>query len=444
MRAALLGGGGFRTPLIHREIVASGLDVDEIVLQDVSEHRLAVIAEVVRGPGPQVRTTTELDDALTGADIVFAALRVGGLDGRVQDERDALAAGVVGQETVGAGGLAAALRAVPVVDRIAARIAALAPRAWTISMTNPAGVVTEAMAAALGERVIGVCDSPAGLVRRACAAAGIEPGPSLAEVTGRAAVDYVGLNHLGWLRALTVDGVDLLPALVADPQRLASFEEGRLFGPDLIAALGTLPNEYLYWYYAAHEAHRAVVDAGRTRGEHVRDRQEAFYAAATATPDEASALWATANNERNDSYLGELRAAPRDQDDVAVGGYESVAVALAGALTGGAPKDLIVNVRNGATVPALPPDAVIETVCTVDPAGAQPHPAAPLNQHELGLLATIKDCERSIIAAARTGSRTHALRAFAVHPLVPSLDAARLLVDHALPRMRSVISSLQN
>ena len=248
----------------------------------MSPHRLAVIADVVRGAGPAVRTTTELDDALAGVDLVFTTLRVGGLDGRVQDERDALAAGVLGQETVGAGGLSAALRAVPVVDHVASRIAAVAPHAWTISMTNPAGVVTEAMAASLGDRVVGVCDSPAGLVRRACAAVDVDPGPSLADVTGRAAVDYVGLNHLGWLRALTVDGTDRLPALVVDPQRLATFEEGRLFGPDLIAALGTLPNEYLYWYYAAREAHRAVVDAGRTRGEHVREQQNAFYAAAAA------------------------------------------------------------------------------------------------------------------------------------------------------------------
>ena len=403
----------------------------------MSPQRLAVIADVVRGAGPAVRITTELDDALAGVDLVFTTLRVGGLDGRVQDERDALAAGVLGQETVGAGGLTAALRAVPVVDHVASRIAAVAPQAWTISMTNPAGVVTEAMAASLGGRVVGVCDSPAGLVRRACAAVDVDPGPSLADVTGRAAVDYVGLNHLGWLRALTVDGTDRLPVLVVDPQRLATFEEGRLFGPDLIAALGTLPNEYLYWYYAACEAHRAVVDAGRTRGEHVREQQNAFYAAAAAAPERASALWAAANDERNRSYLEELRSAERDHSDIAVGGYESVAVAVAHALTGGAPTELIVNVRNGATVPELPADAVIETVCTIDAQGARPQSGASLNEHELGLMATIKDCERSVIAAARTGSHAQALRAFALHPLVPSVDAARRLVDRAFTRMNS-------
>ena len=270
-------------------------------------------------------------------------MRVGGLDGRVRDERDALAAGVIGQETVGAGGLSSALRVVPVVDDIARRIAELAPQAWTISMTNPAGIVTEVMSQTLGPRVIGVCDSPVALVRRACTAAGVDPGPSLAAVTGRADVDYVGLNHLGWLRALVVDGVDRLPAVIADPDRLASFEEGRLFGPDLIAALGTIPNEYLYWYYARTEAYRALLSAGQTRGGTASATGSREFYQHPAGSDVAR-RWADANAERNRTYLQELRTQERDEADVAVGGYESVAAALAEALTGGPPAELILNV----------------------------------------------------------------------------------------------------
>lgn len=434
MRSVLLGGGGFRVPLMHRALVRSGLPLDEIVLQDVSEQRLDVIASVVRGDGPPVRTTTDLDDAIDGADVVFAALRVGGVDGRVLDERDAIRQGLIGQETVGAGGLASALRVVPVVDHIARRVHARAPQAWVVSMTNPAGIVTEAMSDVLGERVIGVCDSPVGLIRRAIAALDLDPGDSLAAVAGAFDVDYVGLNHLGWLRALRVDDVDLLPRLIADPARLARTEEGRLFGPELLAALGTVPNEYLYWYYARAEAYRALLAAGRTRGEHVRDRQGEFYAAAAADPSQAAHLWQRANDERNRSYFSELRTDERDEADIAVGGYESVAVGLAEALTGTAPARLILNVPNGSTVPALPPRAVIETVCDVDARGARPRPVSGLNAHELGLIATVKDCEQSIIAAARTRSMAAALRAFALHPLVGSVDAAHDLVVKAFSR----------
>jgi 6-phospho-beta-glucosidase len=432
VRVSILGGGGFRVPLICRELAASGLPVDEVVLFDVSAARLQVITNVLAGDGLPLRTTTDLDTALRGTGLIFAAIRVGGLDGRVRDERSALDLGVLGQETVGAGGLSQAARAVPVVDAAARRIAELAPAAWVISMTNPAGIVTEVMAASLGPRVIGVCDSPIGLVRRACAAARVDPGPSLARVTDRVEVDYLGLNHLGWLRGLVSGGADLLPGLLADPARLAGIEEGRLFGPDLLAALGAIPNEYLYWYYAEREALREVTRARQTRGEHVRARQLEFYAAAAADPGQAPRLWAEARDERNRSYFAELRPGERDAADVAAGGYESIAIGLAAALTGAGQARLILNVRNGGTVPALAPDAVIETVCQVSRDGAVPLPVRPPSDHELGLMCTVKSCERAIITAALTGSAAAALRAFALHPLVASLDAARALAAAAV------------
>jgi 6-phospho-beta-glucosidase len=432
----ILGGGGFRVPLICRELAASGLAAGEVVLYDVVPERLGVIADVLAASGLPLRVTTDLDEALRGTDIIFAALRVGGLGGRVADERSALDAGVIGQETVGAGGLSYAARAVPVVDAIARRVAELAPRAWVISMTNPAGIVTEVMAATLGPRVIGVCDSPMGLVRRACAAAGVDPGTRLAQLPDGVEVDYLGLNHLGWLRGLRVNGTDRLPGLLADPDALERTEEGKLFGADLLQALGTIPNEYLYWYYARSEALRDVRAAGRTRAEHVQAEQQRFFAAAAADPGRAAALWAAANDERNRSYFAELRSGERDAADVEAGGYEAIAVGLAAALTGPTgstgPARLILNVRNGGAVPAMAPDAIIETVCRVDADGAVPLPVPPPSEHELGLMSTVKSCERAIAAAALTGSAADALRAFALHPLVGSLEAARTLAAAAL------------
>jgi 6-phospho-beta-glucosidase len=432
----ILGGGGFRVPLICRELAASGLAAGEVVLYDVVPERLGVIADVLAASGLPLRATTDLDEALRGTDVIFAALRVGGLGGRVADERSALDAGVIGQETVGAGGLSYAARAVPVVDAIARRVAELAPRAWVISMTNPAGIVTEVMAATLGPRVIGVCDSPMGLVRRACAAAGVDPGTRLAQLPDGVEVDYLGLNHLGWLRGLRVNGTDRLPGLLADPDALERTEEGKLFGADLLQALGAIPNEYLYWYYARSEALRDVRAAGRTRAEHVQAEQQRFFAAAAADPGRAAALWAAANDERNRSYFAELRSGERDAADVEAGGYEAIAVGLAAALTGPTgstgPARLILNVRNGGTVPAMAPDAIIETVCRVDADGAVPLPVPPPSGHELGLMSTVKSCERAIAAAALTGSAADALRAFALHPLVGSLEAARTLAAAAL------------
>ena len=478
MHVTILGGGGFRVPLIARQLAVSGLPVSRVVLYDTDPGRLAVIAGVLAGdpvlaggPGTAalpVHAVTGLDEALRGADVIFSALRPGGLDGRVGDERAALALGVLGQETVGAGGLASAFRTVPVVDALARRIASLAPNAWVISMTNPAGIVTEVMASTLGSRVIGVCDSPVGLIRRACAASGVDPGPTLGAVTDRVDADYLGINHLGWLRDLRVGGASLLPALLNDAERLGLTEEGRLFGADVLRSLGAIPNEYLYWYYARDEALRDVLAAGRTRGEHVRERQRAFYAAATAALSgaaeprttgpgttglsAAARLWQAANDERNRSYFAELRtgerAGERDEADVAAGGYESVAVALASALSGGPPARLILNVRNGETVRAMTQDTVIEVPCRVDAAGAVPLPVSAPSAHELGLMAAVRACERDIADAALiatgqaglgrpegTAARAGALvlRAFAAHPLVGSLDTARALAAAVLP-----------
>jgi 6-phospho-beta-glucosidase len=423
----VLGGGGFRVPLVHRALLAADLDIDEIVLQDVDPERMRVIAAVLGPDGPSVRATTDLDEALHGTELIFSALRVGGTAGRVDDERRALDLGVIGQETVGAGGLRYALRAVPVADRLAARIAAFAPEAWTITMTNPAGIVTEVMARRLGAKVIGVCDSPTALVRHALAALGIDPGADLARITDAVSIDYLGLNHLGWLRAVRVDGVDQLPRLLSDETALDRTEEGKLFGADLIRALGALPNEYLYWYYAASEALAGVRAAARTRGEHVHDEQSRFYAAAAADPARAAQLWAEANDERKRTYFAELRDDERDEIDVASGGYETMAAALAEALTGRAPATLIVNVPNHGVVEELPDDAVIEVPCRVDTTGTRPLPIAAPTLHQLGLIAQVKACERAVIDAALSGSAEAALQAFALHPLIGSLHAARQL-----------------
>jgi 6-phospho-beta-glucosidase len=420
VRVAILGGGGFRVPLIVGTLAGSRLDVTELALHDTDAGRLAVMAAVLGDR--RVRTTTSLDAAVTDADVVFSAVRPGGVAGRVADERTALDAGVLGQETVGAGGLSYAFRCVPVVRAHAERIAERAPGAWVISMTNPAGLVTEVMAEVLGPRVLGVCDSPSGLVRRAAGALGLDPAG--------VEVDYLGINHLGWLRALRTGGTDRLPELLADPAALARTEEGRLFGPELVRALGALPNEYLYWYYAAREALAGVRAAGRTRGEHVRVEQERFYAAAAAEPGRAAELWRAANEERNRSYFAELRDDERDEADVASGGYETVAVALTEALTGIAPAELIVNVVHA--LPGLPGALALELPCRVDASGARPLPVAPPSLHEAGLMATVRGCERDMARAALSRSRSAALAAFAGHPLVGSSAAAQRLVA-ALP-----------
>jgi 6-phospho-beta-glucosidase len=414
VKLAILGGGGFRVPLVHGALLAGGGGT-ELVLHDVDAGRLAaietVLAEQAAGaPGaPRVRTTTDLATALSDVDIVFSAIRVGGLRGRRIDEQVAHAEGVLGQETAGAGGIAYGLRTVPVAVGLARTIQELAPRAWVINFTNPAGMVTEAMAAHLGDRVLGICDSPVGLCRRVARALGVDPATAW--------FDYAGLNHLGWLRAVRVGGADVLPRLLADAEALESFEEGKLFGASWLRALGAVPNEYLHYYYFAREA----AAGSASRGAQLLDQQRGFYA------DPSLASWERTRLEREATYMAETREGERD--DLEGGGYEKVALALMRALAGGERTTLILNVRNGSALPGVPADAVVEVPCAVDANGARPLAASPLPDHALGLVTAVKAVERATIEAATTGSREAALRAFALHPLVDSVSVARRLLD---------------
>ncbi|WP_367125952.1 6-phospho-beta-glucosidase [Streptomyces phytohabitans] len=462
MRLTVLGGGGFRVPLVHQALLDDAGDpagrCTELVLYDTDRRRLDAIGAVLArqaerhrerpdapGPAPAVRATTDLDDALRGADFVFSAIRVGGLAGRVGDERVPLAEGVLGQETVGAGGVLYGLRTLPVAVRIAERIADVAPDAWVINFTNPAGMVTEAMCRVfrergLGDRVIGICDSPVGLCRRAARALGADPD--------RAGYDYVGINHLGWLRRVVVDGDDRLPGLLADPVALGTFEEGKLFGADWLRALGALPNEYLHYYYFNREAVASLRGADATRGEFLHAQQSRFYEGLTdrldgggsGTGDGAGAgdaydAWERNRREREETYMAESRESTggwqRDSCDLEGGGYDRVALALMRAVARNERTTLILNVPNRGAVPGVDHDAVVEVPCLVDASGARPLSTGAVAPDQLGLMLTLKGVERAAIEAAATGSRDAALRALALHPLVDSVRVADRILSTA-------------
>ncbi len=431
-------------PLVHRALTEgpfAGL-VSDVVLLDAEPERARAISRVLEAlprtaghPRPSVRVEDRLEDALPGADVVFAAVRSGGTGGRILDERVALAAGLLGQETVGAGGISYALRSIPDMMRVASLMRDVAPDAWLVNFTNPAGMVTEALSTVLGPRVVGICDSASGLVTRAARAAGVDLRGTLA------GVDYVGLNHLGWLRRLDDGGTDHLPGLLADPLRLGGFEEGRLFGPDLLRVLGALPNEYLFYYYFHREALRSIGGADRTRGEILRDQQKDLYPRIVAA-DDPFGVWEDARRERESGYLAEARTGDeeRDEADLAGGGYERVALQVMRALLTGRRAELILNVRNGSTFPELPEDAVVEVPSVVDGTGAHPLPAARLTAHQLGLMAAVKAVEQHTVHAAVHRDRDAALRALAGHPLVDSFHAAGKVLagyEEAFPALKA-------
>jgi 6-phospho-beta-glucosidase len=432
MKLAIVGGGGFRVPLVYGALLekAERLRLAEVVLHDVDAQRLERIATVLEGLAAEhgdrlpFRTTTDLADAVEGADYVFSAIRAGLLEGRVVDEAVPLGLGVLGQETTGPGGICFALRTIPAMVALAHEIAERAPGAWLINFTNPAGMVTEAVQQVLGERAVGVCDSPSGLCRRVAKALGSEPGELW--------FDYFGLNHLGWLKGVRDRGGELLPDLLEDDAALAGFEEGRLFGGEWLRSLGMVPNEYLYYFYYAADTVDAIRESPSSRGAFLLEQQRAFYAQNGQGGQAALAAWRATRHDRERTYMAEARSAAGDGCDHEIdanSGYEAEAMAVLEAIALNTRAVLILNTANRSSLPILDERAVVEVPSVVGRAGPVPLAAGEVPAHAGALVSLMKDVERTTIDAALTGSRTLAVKALALHPLVPSVSVARAIFD---------------
>ena len=430
MKLTIVGGGGFRVPLVYGALLekADALRLDEVVLHDIDAERLARIASVLDGLADEhgsrlpFRSTTDLAEAVEGADYVFSAIRVGQLEGRVVDESVPLALGVLGQETTGPGGICFALRTIPAMVRLAETMAERAPRAWLINFTNPAGMVTEAVQQVLGDRAVGICDSPSGLCRRVARALGRDPRELW--------FDYFGLNHLGWLKGVRDERGDLLPGLLEADDQLGELEEGRLFGGEWLRALGMIPNEYLYYFYYGADTVEAIRESPASRGAFLLEQQRAFYAANGQDRAEAVAAWRATRHDRERTYMAEARSAAGDHaEPEAGGGYESEAMAVLEAMALNTRAVLILNTANRTSLPFLDQRAVVEVPSVVGRAGPVPLAAGDVPVHARALIELMKEVERTTIDAALTGSTALAVKALALHPLVPSVSVAREILD---------------
>src|SRR5437763_3568393 len=266
MKIAVVGGGSTYTPELVDGFAGLSPDVRELVLIDPARGRLDVVGPFAArifshyGHAGHVTFPTDLDAGLADASVVVIQLRVGGQQARISDETFPLECGRVGQETTGAGGLAKALRTVPVVLDVAERAARLAaPGAWIVDFTNPVGIVTRALLDA-GHRAVGLCNVAIGFQRRFAQLLGVVPEA----VT----LDHVGLNHLTWERAAYVEGVDRLPALLAaHADDLAAQVE---LPVEVLRTLGNVPSYYLRYFYS----HDLVVREERghqSRGQRVAE-----------------------------------------------------------------------------------------------------------------------------------------------------------------------------
>ncbi|MEZ5117746.1 MAG: 6-phospho-beta-glucosidase [Candidatus Nanopelagicales bacterium] len=412
MRICVVGGGSTYTPELVDGLVRrhATLPVGELVLHDTDADRLAVLAGMAgrmlatADSGVALHATTDLDAAVDSAQAVLVQLRVGGQDARVSDEEFPLACGCVGQETTGAGGLAKALRTVPVVLDVAETVRRRAPDAWIVDFTNPVGIVTRALLD-VGHRAVGLCNVAIGFRRWFAELLGVD--------SGAVRLGHVGLNHLTWERSVVVDGSDRLPGLLADHRdAIAARVE---LPPDLLTLLGSVPSYYLRYFYE----HDRVVAEQRTapsRAERVREiERDLLTTYADPTVSSPPPLLA----ERGGAH------------------YSDAALDLATRLVGSGrdtPEVQVVDVRNDGTLPFLPDAAVVEVPCRVDPSGAHPLPVDPLPPDLAGLIAHVAAYEGLAVEAALRGGRDRVVTALLAHPLVGQYDLAERLADDLIAR----------
>ncbi|GAA2089412.1 6-phospho-beta-glucosidase [Streptomyces albiaxialis] len=415
-----MGGGSTYTPELIDGFarLRETLPVSELVLIDPAADRLEKVGGLARrifarqGHEGTITTTDDLDAGVDGADAVLLQLRVGGQAARERDETWPLECGCVGQETTGAGGLAKALRTVPVVLDIAERVRRANPEAWIIDFTNPVGIVTRALLEA-GHRAVGLCNVAIHLQRKFAALLDTEPD--------RVHLQHYGLNHLTWELGVTLGGgpdgaggTDVLPKLLAEHgPRIA--EDLRL-PPGVLDRLGVVPSYYLRYYYA----HDAVVDESRTKPSRAAEvaamERELLEMYADPALDEKPALLA----ERGGAF------------------YSEAAVALAASLLGadGGTSVQVVNTYNNGTLPFLPDDAVVEVPARISRAGAAPLEAPPLDPLFAGLVSHVTAYERLALDAALRGGRERVFRTLLAHPLVGQYDRAERLTDLLLSHNR--------
>lgn len=464
LKFVVIGGGSSYTPelvdgLIRRR---AELPLRELALVDVpaGEEKLTIIGGLTQRmldrAGLATRVTLSLDrrQVLAGADFVITQFRVGGMSARAMDERIPLAYNVIGQETTGPGGFAKALRTIPVALDVAQDMQELCPAAWLINFTNPSGIVTEALLRHGGVRAIGLCNVPISIQRGIAARMGVEPE--------RIYTEFVGLNHLSWARKITFDGRDITPkaieALIEDGEGEArqALAKGAVMGhrgvgdgesgqrdlvaaeggggavgpakgmgpvnvpprhwpPELLRSLGMVPSPYLRYYYF-HQEMLAEELAAVAKGKGTRAEQ------VMAVERDLFQLY----------RQSELKEKPKLLEKRGGAWYSAVALSVINSIVNDLGENHIVDVRNGPTIPDLPPESVIEVNAVIDARGAHPLPVGPLPLSVRGLVQQVKTYEELTVQAAVHGDRQAAYLALLNHPLVPGALTAQGLLDEIL------------
>ncbi len=429
MKITVIGGGSTYTPELINGFLerAEHLPVTELWLMDISQERLDVVGSfaqrmvAAKGAPFTVHLTTDQREAVEGARYVITQLRVGGMAARREDEYLGRRHGLIGQETTGVGGMAKALRTIPVVLNLARDMQTLAPGALLVNFTNPAGLVTEALSRYAPEvSSVGVCNVAINVKMEILKGLKQRLGRDIPPE--RTYLDTLGLNHLSWHRGFVVDGTDLWPQILQAYLDELRGQDEPAWDARLIETSGMLFNYYLQYYYYTARKLAAQDKWPPSRAEQVMAIEKELLAQ-YADPDRTEPPEGLM--QRGGAY------------------YSTVATQLLNAHHNDLGEVHVVNVPHRGAVPGWPEDWVLEMPCTVSQSGIDPLPTDPLPPAGFGLLAHVKMYEVLTVEAAVHGDRDAAYQALLAHPLGPQADQIQTVLEDLIKTNRAYLPQFE-
>jgi 6-phospho-beta-glucosidase len=433
VKVTVIGGGSSYTPEIIEGLLSrrATFPISELWLTDVpaGKEKLDIVAALTKrmvakfGNPFSVHTTMKREEALDGASFVLSQFRVGSLDARIRDERIPMRYGALGQETVGAGGFAKAMRTIPVALSICRDMERLCPDAFLINFTNPSGVVTEAVSLHSKVKVVGLCNNPINIENWLA--------DKFHVVTSDVRVEFVGCNHLVWGNRVFVKGVDVtleaLEKLAGDSTMSMKNIPAQEWPPELVRSLGAFPNPYHLYYYL-HDVMLADMleqkRAGKpTRGEEVKQVEAELF------------------KKFQDPNLD---VKPEELSKRGGALYSEAAVRLIDSIYNDRRDIQCVDTLNRGALADLPDDVVVEVSCTITAQGPVPLTVGRLRPQILGLLQIIKAFEALTVRAGVYGDRGAALQALTMNPLVPSFNAAQSILKDILAENAEYLPQFQS
>ena len=432
IKLAIIGGGSSYTPELIEGLLQryQELPVNEIWLVDVEDGRrkLNIIADLtirmIAKVGLDIKVTATEDrrDAIQGADFVLTQFRVGGLAARARDERIPLKYKALGQETTGAGGFAKALRTIPVILDICRDIEELAPNAWLINFTNPAGMVTEAVTKYTNVKVMGLCNVPINMHYSIARMLNVKPEEVFLE--------FAGLNHMVWVHRVAIGQDDKTQDVLNMLGNGASLNMNNIaeepWDPELLKAIGAIPCPYHRYFYMHRAMLEEELEAAATKGTRAEQVME--------TEEELFKLYANPD----------LNEKPKQLEKRGGAYYSEVSLKLMDAIWNDRKTIQVVNTRNNGAIRNLPDDAVVEINALIDATGAHAVSFGTMPPHLDGLLQSVKAYETLAIDAAVQGDYTKAIAALANNPLVPDMVTAKSLLDDIIEQNSSYLPQFSN